>query len=66
MERITSVEAHGMCNEELMEKAQAYTYEVGTIQTNSALFDYIASMSNLLSEIKIRSMLGDFSISREA
>ena len=66
MERITSVIAHEMSNEELIEKAQSFTYEVGTIQTNAALFDYIASMSNMLIEIKIRGMLGIFSISREA
>lgn len=66
MERIKSVEAYRMSNEELMEKAQAFTYEVGTIQTNSALFDYITSMSNILIEIKIRGMLGSFFISREA
>lgn len=66
LNRITNLQAYEMGNDTLVKEALNLTYRVGEITTDAEAFDFAASMSALLTEIKVRAKMGKFTISDEA
>lgn len=62
IKRITNIEAYDMSNEKLIEEALDLAYKVGEVVSDRDCFDYAASMSHLLTEIKWRAIMRKFEI----
>ena len=62
IERISNIEAYDMSNERLIEEALDLAYKVGEVVSDRERFDYAASMSALITEIKYRAIQNKFNI----
>lgn len=62
MARITNIEAYDMANKELINTALDLVYKVGELDSPEDIFDYAASMSAILTEIKWRAIMDKFQI----
>ena len=62
IKRITHVEAYDMSNKQLIDSALDLAYQVGEVTSDVECFDYAASMSSLLTEIKWRAVMNKFTI----